>query len=731
MKGSTLEVTEKDQPQSSDQIKGSNIHQEDEQTQVEVENRVFEYLISTENDSTSFSFNVANLNNLNIYEDAAEYKYAICILLKDNSLNNCLLLGNTIKGIIKNLDDLKTIDIEPKDIYIFIFINQIVNHDNLVKNDSIKLITKDKKYLKIPLKLKDKINEEDEDMKIDVICKKYKMTEVESLQCFYNYCVSNLKKEDKPILTSIITAGVSPNEKSLKKLIKICCPSNTRNQSKSINKFSIAVPTIELYESKDKNFFIKVAQYDRAHFNLYNMSFYNSTAAVPISSLLNTMMVDKKLLDDLNNYYKAIFSNSSIDYHDYNLALYLYRTSYIINFYCDEPLGHIQYNIFSYMEYKNNWIDKFSGYYGNFFSILKTFSFCTNIVKNIFMLFQIIGLLIEFIYPSLSIMVIYSIFVEAFNIFDKLPAIFMTLLYLIIYLGSGVCSMISNKSEKIELTNYFFYIFMEVYYLFILICSIPAMDNIKKGKTNKIEETLDLFLGTNYKFNTAACACLIIFTFIIAILPIIFKISVISKNIAQMFIYLFLGAPSSTSNFLIAKIWRAPETSGGNFQEERKGITIIAFFLFNLFFGFLSFYNFNRKKRALCVMGLAIFYLIYLFFKIVAILMTLLCGFKLDTKNDEKVKNTLTTSEKEIYKSKNPLAQSNDNLKSKNDIENENTNDNNNEKENEEQLDKSNNDEENKNEKNENNEEEEKDEENKKDEQNESRKEDDEVENNE
>ena len=187
-----------------------------------------------------------------------------------------------------------------------------------------------------------------------------------------------------------------------------------------------------------------------------------------------------------------------------------------------------------------------------------------------------------------------------------------------------------------------------------------------------------------------------------------------------MFIYLFLGAPSSTSNFLIAKIWRAPETSGGNFQEERKGITIIAFFLFNLFFGFLSFYNFNRKKRALCVMGLAIFYLIYLFFKIVAILMTLLCGFKIDTKNDEKVKNTLTTSEKELYKSKNPLAQSSDNLKSKNEDENE--------KENEEQLDKSNNDEENKNEKNE---EEEKDEENKKDEQNESRKEDDEVENNE
>ena len=730
MKESTIEVTEKD-PNSKDKMKNeSNIHEKDAETEVGDENikvtKIFEYLIPTDEDPSPFSFDLTKSTNLNIYEEAGEYKYTICILLKNNSYNNCRLLQKTIEGIYLNLESLKTLEIEMKDIYIFIFINQIVNYEYLIKKESIKTLTK-VQFLRFPVKIKSE-DEEENKLKIDIICKKYEMTPIESLKCFYNYCVFNLKKEDKFLISSIITAGIYPKENSLKKLIQISCLSYTKNQNKSSKNLDIAIPSLEVNENKD--FFIKIAQYDRAHFNLYNMSFYSSTAAVPISSLLNTMIIDKSLMDDLKSYYRTVNINSSIDYHDYNLSLYLYRNLYQINYYYDEPLGLIQYNDFTYMEYKDNWVDKFSGYYGNFFSILMTFTFCNNILKNIFMFFQIIGIIIEFIYPALSIMVIYSIFYEAFNIYDKSPAIFMTLLYLIIYLGSGVCSVISHKSEKIELTNYFFYIFMEVYYLFILVCSIPAMDNIKKKKTNGLNEEDSL-----YTFNSAGCAFLIIFTLIIAILPIVFKISVISKNIVQMIFYFVLGAPSSTSTFLIAKIWRAPETSGGDHKEERKGIMIITFFLFNLFIGFLSFYNFNREKRANAVMGLAIFYLIYLFFKIIAIIFPLLSGIKLEANAEEKIKNIISSSEKSIFASKNILGQSNVKLKKNdndndNDNDNENDNDNDNENnnennnENEEKLDKSNNE-------NNNNEEEEKNEENNNSQHNESKKnDDDEVENN-
>ena len=656
MKESNIEVTEKD-PNSKDKIKNeSNSHQKDEETEagdeaIKVE-KIFDYLISTDEDPTEFNINLKKSTNINIYENAGQYKYAICILLKNNSYYNCRSLQKTIEGIINNLEGLKTFDIESKDIYIFIFINQIINYEFLIKKESIKNLNKDK-FLKYPVKLKSE-DEDENKFKIDIILKKYGITPIESLKCFYNYCVSNLKEEDKFIVTSIITAGVFPNENSLKKLIQICCLSYTSN--KRTKNLDIAVQSLEVNENKD--LFIKIAQYDRAHFNLYNMNFYNSTAAVPISSLFNTMIISKSLMNDLNSYYNTINMNSSIDYHDYNLSLYLYRNLHKINYYYDEPLGLIYYNDFTYMEYKDNWVDKFSGYYGNFFSILKTFTFCNDILKNIFMFVQILGIMLEFIYPALSIIVIYSIFYEAFNIYDKSPAIFMTLLYLIIYLGSGVCSVISNKSEKIELTNYFFYIFMEVYYLFIIICSIPAMDNIKKRKTNKVND-----LDSLYTFNSAACACLIIFTLIVAIIPIIFKISVISKNIIQMLFYLFLGAPSSTSTFLIAKIWKSPETSGGDYTEERKGIIIIAFFLFNLFIGFLSFYNYDREKRANAVMALAIIYLIYLFFKIVAIMFPLLSGIKLDENKDSIIKNILTSREKSLFASKNQLAQSRDILK--------------------------------------------------------------------
>ena len=640
----------------------------DQENEIVEIKKKFDYLMFSEEEPIPFFFDISEeKDNLeNIYENLNEneYKYAICILLKDNSFDNCALLEKTIKGIIYNYGDLATIKIEPKDIYMFVFVNKIIDEQYLVTKESIKLITREKNYLKLSMKPKD----ENREIKIDLICKKNYMSDIESLQCFYNYILPKFKKENKIIISSIITAGVVPSPNCLKKLIQMSFPPNEKNPKQ----FEIVVPALEI--SEDKNFFIKIGQYDRIHFNIYNMNFYSSTAGVPISSLLNTMILDDSLLNKLNSYYRNISINATIDYHDYNLALTLFKEHFEIKYYGNETLGTISYVNFNYLEYKDLWINKFSGYYGNFFEILRSFAAGNKLSQKIFMVFQIIGLLIEFIYPSLSILVIYSIFYEAFGLFDINLAVFMTLLYLIMYLGSGVCSMISDKSKNSEYANYFFYIFMEVYYLFILLCSIPAMDNIKKEKypfnSDNILVLANFSQFVDYKFNTAACACLIIFTFIISILPIIFSFSIFSKNISQMFFYFILGAPSSTSNFLIAKIWKAPETPGGSFPEERKGITIILFFLSNLFFGFLCFYNYNRKLRSNCVMGLSIFYLIYLFFKMIAILSSL-CNNRLSQISDNQIKNVLSGEvSNSIYENNNSLMKSTDKLKEKNNDEN-------------------------------------------------------------
>ena len=98
----------------------------------------------------------------------------------------------------------------------------------------------------------------------------------------------------------------------------------------------------------------------------------------------------------------------------------------------------------------------------------------------------------------------------------------------------------------------------------------------------------------------------------------------ISSNFFNMLIYIGLGAPSSTSNFLMAQIWNASDTSGGNEIDERKSVVLILFFLFNLFFGSLTFFNYTRRKRVVCVMGFGILYLIYNFFKSIGIVCNML-----------------------------------------------------------------------------------------------------------
>jgi hypothetical protein len=234
------------------------------------------------------------------------------------------------------------------------------------------------------------------------------------------------------------------------------------------------------------------------------------------------------------------------------------------------------------------------------------------------------------------------------------------------YLGSGVNSLISQKTKETLITSHVYYYFMEIYYLFIIVSSVPAMDNIKKKKLFGEKYDSEEF----YKFNVAACACLIIFTFILGILPMIFRIDMVISNIVSMILYLILGVPTSTSNLLIAKIWNAPGASGGNTVDDRKGITILFFLLSNLFFGFLSVYIYDRKTRANCVMGLAIFYLIYLFFKIIGIILALFESPDLSQKKSNKIKNILNKSN--IFESKN----SSDHINEER-LDNENENENN------------------------------------------------------
>ena len=65
----------------------------------------------------------------------------------------------------------------------------------------------------------------------------------------------------------------------------------------------------------------------RVHFNLYNMNFYDSVFFVPVNSQLNTMTITNNLLNELKLYYQTIHEDATINYHDYNFSLFLFKNN--------------------------------------------------------------------------------------------------------------------------------------------------------------------------------------------------------------------------------------------------------------------------------------------------------------------------------------------------------------------------------------------------------------------
>ena len=566
----------------------------------------------------------------NIFEaEKGKYDYIICILLKDDLNKSSEMLNITLRSIYANRDSLNDFGISTSTMLICVFINEIKGYSLFNKDDFAK-IRKESNSLNTYLYLRTHKEGYSANSSIYLFTKPGYLYSVEALKYYYTNIIYQLKEDKKILFSSVITAGVEPTQTSLKKMIL--------NSYLAGNKGANGVATGLVLSSGD-GIFSMIEQYERVHFNIYDMNFLGSSSSFPVSSLLSTFAIDDLMLAYLKSYYLTVEINQSIDFHDYNLGLDLYQSDKNVTFINDEVMGEFKYQDLNYFEYQEIWVNRYSGYYGNFFQLLKCFGTNFNLLKSILLFFQFVGIMIEFIYPALSTMVIYAIFFEAFDTYDYRVASFFTMIYICMLTASGMCSLVSKNPQELKRANFFLYIFMEVYYLFVLICSIVAMDNINKNKNHD-----------EYEFNKAAISCIIIFTFIPYIIPMILKIGLISSKFLNMLTYIVLGASCSSSNFLIAQIWNASDTAGGNNLEERKSVTLILFFLYNLFFGFLTAFNYTREKRANSVMGLGIIFLIYNFVRIMAIVCKILSGKNgidstLYAKTVDKIRNDLGKGE--------------------------------------------------------------------------------------
>ena len=229
-------------------------------------------------------------------------------------------------------------------------------------------------------------------------------------------------------------------------------------------------------------------------------------------------------------------------------------------------------------------------------------------------------------------MIIFVIFYSAFKSYDYRVSLFFSLLYLSLMFLSGYCSIIGKNITQMKYTYFILNILMTFLYYLALICSIPAMHFAHEDEIPDLSE---------YKFDKAAIACIIIFTFIPYIVPLILNISSLGgTNFLLLFVYTLIFAPLTKINFNVPGIWGAPGVSGGKMVKERKSIFILLYLGINLFIGSLSFYNSDNKKKANCVLAFGIIYLIYNFIRTLAIVFEL-CFNKEEAFNNESLYNNI------------------------------------------------------------------------------------------
>ena len=237
----------------------------------------------------------------------------------------------------------------------------------------------------------------------------------------------------------------------------------------------------------------------------------------------------------------------------------------------------------------------------------------------------------EFIMPSIVSMIIYIIFYAAFKTDDFRISLFLSLLYLTLMFISGYCSLVGKNINKMKNTYLIINILMTLLYFLSLISSIPAMHFANKDKNPDL---------SGYKFNKAAISTIIILTFIPYIIPIILNNSYLKGDAFLLLIYNLVFAPLFKINFNVAGIMGASDSSGGKTVKERKSLLVLFYLGINLFIGSLSFYNFDNKKKANCVMGFGIIYLVYNFIRSLAIVLEI-CFKKEETFTNQSLLNNI------------------------------------------------------------------------------------------
>ena len=520
----------------------------------------------------------------------------ISILVENDSYEASNNLEKTLESITNSIGKLPEHQAIQNNIVICCFINNC-NNDYFFENIS----NAENKDILIRLWSYYPKNNQNNPLNTLIITsqKYFNLTNTQIMTLFYHKII-NIAEENQSVNIINTKSGMTISTEHLYNLYK----------QMFLN--SVIVPSIEL--ESDVGIWNKIRQYEHIHYQIFDMNYFDMSGCVPINHRFNVMKIDNRGLSAIRTFYREIPSNAYIEHCDYALAIHLYHNAFNIQ-YDNSTKATIIDNQDSYSDYMESYTKRHGGDFSCTIELLKSLGNCNPCIPKhkVVLVLQIIGMLFEFIQPSLTCMVAYTVFADGFNTTNTSPAVFLTAFLGILYIISGLSSLVSKKPKDNNTMNFVFFIVFEVYYAFILVVSICAIHFINKKKPDKNEP---------YNFNKAAIATMIVLNFVFGILPIIFGIKERLGNIVNLLLYLVMGASSSSTHFLMSYLHNISDFRGTKQEAQRtKTIFIIVFYLANCLFGFLTLCNTTRKQRVVSVIVLASIFTAYNILKSVIIVL--------------------------------------------------------------------------------------------------------------
>lgn len=439
-------------------------------------------------------------------------------------------------------------------------------------------------------------------------------TPIEVLDLFYIDLLNQFKSKESLATACQIANGVIIPETCLRDMIAL------------FNTKSIGV--VPLVETTPNGLFSLIEHYSMFQFNTYDMYYYYISCCIPLNHLISSLQINASTQEHIKTYFiSKICSDASIDHHAFAFSLFLSSQGYQItlakNIICNYSRNQITFD-----QMMQEYTDKQSAIYSCVIEIAKYWLDCSSFDQNCLtktvLICLLLGITFDFCFPSMMALIVYAIIQEAFNIFtNDIGAKFFTSLYLILTCISIALSLIKKSNDSNIKDSYKIYLFLygafTVFYYFVLICSVLAIHFININKTSN-----------EYKFNFIAMAILIVFNFIIGIIPLLMNSKRFFGNMLSALLYLTIGASGYTSLFLNYSIINSPDHIGtikarngekdNGKEHSRKGLAILVYLLFNSIFLCVLFGMNTRAQRVNGVLSLGIIYTIYNFMKLFSII---------------------------------------------------------------------------------------------------------------